>query len=74
MFLHRRSPEVSAAELWNIPQTQIKPDDMPQIRKSSDIAWGVWNRVSGNDKNDIKKIMVFGVVNKVTKDVMTPAR
>lgn len=68
--MNRRSPEAAAHKLWGIPQNDIKTSDLPEVRKSSDFAWGFWNRVPGDEIKHIKMIMVLGIVNKDTVDAI----
>ncbi|KAF1836071.1 hypothetical protein BDW02DRAFT_494450 [Decorospora gaudefroyi] len=69
-FIHRKSPEKAAADLWDIPQPQVNADDLPKLRTSSDLAWGLWNRVPGGGK--INKIMALEIVNEDTAAVIIP--
>ncbi|KAH7552921.1 hypothetical protein BM1_07894 [Bipolaris maydis] len=66
-LVDRSSPETQARLLWNIPQhIPIPRDEMPALRSSSDIAWGMWNRVSGHNLGGINAFLSFEVVNEET--------
>ncbi|KAH9882553.1 hypothetical protein J1614_000789 [Plenodomus biglobosus] len=72
-FLHRKSPEHAAAELWGLdPDTTPDAAELPKIRASSDLAWGLWNRVPGEDVKHITMFMAFGIVNDDTASVIIP--
>ncbi|KAH6639023.1 hypothetical protein C7974DRAFT_410019 [Boeremia exigua] len=59
-FLHRQSPEDAAQEHW---QRKPQHDELPLLRSSSDITWGMWNRVaSGSQK--LEHFMAVSVVNE----------
>jgi hypothetical protein len=70
-FLHRNSPEEAAGALWGIPREEINKDDLPAIRSSSDLAWGLWNRIPG-DLQKIKMIMSMSIANDDINDVIFP--
>jgi hypothetical protein len=70
MFLHRKSPEVSAKELWKVDSPP--PEQLPLLRSSSDIAWALWNRVAGPNVRNIKYFMALTVVNVQTKTIVVP--
>ncbi|KAF2852110.1 hypothetical protein T440DRAFT_393424 [Plenodomus tracheiphilus IPT5] len=69
-FLHRKSPEHAAAELWS--DLPPNPADLPKLRASSDLAWGLWNRVPGDDISHVTMIMALGIVNDDTASVIIP--
>ncbi|KAK3214076.1 hypothetical protein GRF29_28g1908730 [Pseudopithomyces chartarum] len=63
------SPATSAANVWNKKPTQ---DELPALRRLSDIMWGAWNREnSAIDK--IKYFWVQGVGNTNTKSIIARA-
>lgn len=63
------SPATSAANVWN-----KKPalDELPALRRLSDIMWGAWNRDNGAI-NKIKYFWVQGVGNTNSKAVIARA-
>ncbi|KAF2626279.1 hypothetical protein BU25DRAFT_471761 [Macroventuria anomochaeta] len=66
-FIHRQSPEDAAGEHWR----RGKPthEELPALRSSSDIAWGMWNRVaSGSQK--LNYFMAVSVINPETQYIM----
>ncbi|CAN9220041.1 unnamed protein product [Alternaria sp. RS040] len=67
-FLDRHSPEKSAQQVWG--QEQIDKADLPALRSSSDLAWGLWNRIEGEPS--IKMIMALNIINDETVDVIIP--
>jgi hypothetical protein len=71
-FLHRKSPEKAAPDLWGIPANELNPAELPKIRASSDLAWGFWNRVQGQDLKHITMFMAFSIVNDDTASVIIP--
>lgn len=72
-FLHRKSPEHAAEELWGLdPDTTPDSAELPKIRASSDLAWGLWNRVPGEDVKHLTMFMAFGIVNDDTASVIIP--
>jgi hypothetical protein len=63
------SPATSAANVWNKKPTQ---DELPALRRLSDIMWGAWNR----ENSAIEKIKYFwvqGVGNTNTKSIIARA-
>jgi len=63
-FLNRESPEVAARGLWLVPS--VSPDEMPALRSSSDIAWGLWNRDSPGSLSNINYFFSVNIVNDDT--------
>lgn len=63
---------MAAAELWGIPEKEVNKAELPKIRASSDLAWGLWNRVPGSDLKNINMFMSFGIVNHETATVIIP--
>ncbi len=37
--------------------------ELPQIRSTADIAWGLWNRVAGGNLGNIKYLLVTQIMN-----------
>jgi hypothetical protein len=71
-FFNRESPEHSAGLHWK--DKRPIPDDLPKLRSSSDLTWGLWNRVAvpRYDIKHIKYFIVFNVANTVTKNAIVP--
>jgi hypothetical protein len=67
-FNVRVSPKSGATALWD---TKVSTDALPALRASSDLAWGLWNRIQG-DPSNIKMIMVMNAVNYNTAEVIFP--
>jgi hypothetical protein len=71
MFLHRKSPEASAKEIWQVGNPPAY--QLPCLLSSSDIAWGLWNPVAGpNNIQNIKYFMALTIVNPQTKNIIVP--
>ncbi|KAF3046022.1 hypothetical protein E8E12_010385 [Didymella heteroderae] len=68
-FIHRRSPEDAAEEYW-----KRKPDsnELPALRASSDIAWGMWNRVAAGSRR-LNYFMAVQIVNPESDAIMERA-
>jgi len=73
-FLHRRSPEEGAEILWELPE-DTKPDStaLPKLRSSSDLAFGLWNRVPAPDGEKIEKFMSVNIVNEDAEEIVKHA-
>ena len=70
-FLHRESPEEAAKKLWEVDT--VPAADLPHLRSSSDIAWGMWNRVAGaSHLQDIKYFLAASVMNKESEPIIIP--
>ncbi|KAF2125300.1 hypothetical protein P153DRAFT_324467 [Dothidotthia symphoricarpi CBS 119687] len=69
-FLHRRSPEEGAKILWGVEHSDIA--DLPALRASSDLTWGLWNRVASKNLQHIEMFMVLSIVNEDTVDAIIP--
>jgi hypothetical protein len=67
-FLDRRSPQSS---LRSLNRGLYDPNKLPQLRSSSDLAWGMWNRVAmpTNMKN-VKMFMSRDIVNEETETII----
>lgn len=57
--------------LWKYtPQTP----ELPELRASSDFAWGLWNKIRGKDNlGDIRKIFSLYISNKETQSIIDRA-
>jgi hypothetical protein len=68
-FMNRKSPESAAKETW----WDMNPakDDLPALRASSDIAWGLWNRMSCG--SNINKFFSMHIVNEETMSLIRRA-
>jgi hypothetical protein len=80
LLVNRVSPLTGTKTLWRDRPKDAgdpKPDELPLLRSSSDIAWGLWNRGSNNMKNpnvkNIQKIFSMNIVNEETKMIMIRA-
>jgi hypothetical protein len=71
-FFNRESPEFSAGQHWK--DKRPIPDDLPKLRSSSDLVWGLWNRAAfpRHDIKNIKYFMVINAANTVTKTIIVP--
>jgi hypothetical protein len=71
-FFSRESPEHSAELHWK--DKRPIPDDLPKLRSSSDLTWGLWNRaaVPRYDIKHIKYFIVVNAANTVTKNTIVP--
>ncbi|KAJ4373529.1 Mitochondrial import inner membrane translocase subunit tim8 [Didymella sp. IMI 355093] len=68
-FIHRQSPEDAAEEHW---QRKPNANELPALRASSDIAWGMWNRVvQGSQK--LNYFMAVQIVNAESHFIMKRA-
>lgn len=70
-FLHRRSPEKAAEMLWDEPSPD--PAALPKLRSSSDLAFGLWNRVHASDSQKIEKFMSVNIVNEDAEEIIKRA-
>lgn len=70
-FLHRMSPEKSAATLWKTQSPD--PAALPKLRSSSDLAFGVWNRVDAPNGNKIEKIISMNITNEDAGEIIKRA-
>lgn len=73
-FLHRRSPEKGAELLWEL-SGDTKPDSaaLPKLRSSSDLAFGLWNRVPALNGQKIEKFMSVNIVNEDAEEIIKRA-
>ncbi|KAJ8106913.1 hypothetical protein OPT61_g9226 [Boeremia exigua] len=65
-FIHRQSPEDAALENWGYEPDK---DELPKLRSSSDISWGMWNRVAAGSQN-LRYFMSLSVVNPISSYIM----
>jgi hypothetical protein len=73
-FLHRRSPEKGAEILWELPEyTKPDPAALPKLRSSSDLAFGLWNRVPAPNGQKIEKFMSVNIVNEDAEEIIRRA-
>ncbi|KAI4936586.1 hypothetical protein J4E85_001916 [Alternaria conjuncta] len=70
-FLTRESPAYAARKLWNVPS--VKPDEMPALKSSSDIAWGLWNRHCKESLSNINYFFTVAVANPETRKIISRA-
>ncbi|KAF1932409.1 uncharacterized protein M421DRAFT_403266 [Didymella exigua CBS 183.55] len=70
-FLHRRSPEKGAEILWDDPKPA--PAALPKLRSSSDLAFGLWNRVPAPNGQKIEKFMSVNIVNEDADEIIKRA-
>ncbi|KAF1360403.1 hypothetical protein EJ07DRAFT_114939 [Lizonia empirigonia] len=70
-FLHRRSPEKAAEMLWD--ESSPDPAALPKLRSSSDLAFGLWNRVSASDSRKIEMFMSVNIVNEDAEEIIKRA-
>ncbi|KAI4938950.1 uncharacterized protein J4E92_000231 [Alternaria infectoria] len=70
-FLRRGSAEHQARRLWKVKDhVPIPPNELPALRTSSDVAWGFWNRVSGENLANINGVVSMLVTNDQTRRIM----
>ncbi|KZM28694.1 Mitochondrial import inner membrane translocase subunit tim8 [Ascochyta rabiei] len=69
-FIHRESPESAAEEHW---KRKPAANELPALRASSDIAWGMWNRVASADLRNLNYFMAVQVINPETQYIMQRA-
>jgi hypothetical protein len=70
-MINRKSPESGAKNLW---RTQNVPrNELPALRSSSDIAWGLWERMSPSNLGNINYIFSHTIVNRETQAVILRA-
>ena len=62
---NRQSPATSAQALWGL-QNPPANDELPALKSSSDIMWGLWNLASPNNVGGIKYILSTPVINDET--------
>lgn len=73
-FLHRRSPEKGAEILWELSENiKAEPAGLPKLRSSSDLAFGLWNRVPAPNGKKIEKFMSVNIVNEDAEEIIKRA-
>ena len=51
-----------------------KASELPELRASSDFAWGLWNKIRGKDNlGDIRKIFSLYIANEETQSIIDRA-
>jgi hypothetical protein len=70
-FLHRRSPEKGAEILWDNPSPDLTA--LPKLRSSSDLAFGLWNRVAASGGQKIEKFLSVNIVNEDAEEIIARA-
>ncbi|RMZ70005.1 WD domain-containing [Pyrenophora seminiperda CCB06] len=69
MMLNRQNPASSAKALWRLPQ--LPPSDqLPALRSSSDIMWGLWKLENAYHPWDIKRFLSTPITNDDTTDII----
>ncbi|CAA9963121.1 hypothetical protein PTMSG1_06489 [Pyrenophora teres f. maculata] len=69
-FINRMSPASMAEDIWGVPS--VRPDELPKLRASSDIAWGIWRRRS-NDLANINYFFSLDIANADTGRIIARA-
>ncbi|KAI4682266.1 uncharacterized protein J4E88_005156 [Alternaria novae-zelandiae] len=70
-FVSRSSPFETAKMLWKYAP---KASELPELRASSDFAWGLWNKIRGKDNlGDIRKIFSLYIANEETQSIIDRA-
>jgi hypothetical protein len=73
-FIDRMSPASAAKTLWHLPGSNLPPkDELPALASSSDIAWGLWERMSPGRLSNINYIFSHKIANEDTRAVITRA-
>jgi hypothetical protein len=70
-MINRKSPQQAAEALWN-----VKPaprHELPALRSSSDIAWGLWERMSPGNLGNINYVFSHTIVNRETRQIVLRA-
>lgn len=57
--------------MWGVPS--VKLDELPALRQSSDIAWGLWNRHSKESLSNINYFFTVAIVNTETRKIISRA-
>jgi len=60
-----------AKAIWGVDS--VSPDQLPALRSSSDIAWGLWNRHSQGSLSNINYFFSSQIVNRETLNIITRA-
>ncbi|KAH7071431.1 hypothetical protein BKA63DRAFT_605467 [Paraphoma chrysanthemicola] len=80
-FIHRMSALEAARTTWtDRPRDEdfeyiddVKPEELPPLRATSDIAWGFWNRASTEDITNINLIISTTIINDDTNNIIDRA-
>ena len=71
LFVARESPLEAAKKLW---QRAPLASELPDLRGSSDLAWGAWDKQRGPSQlGDIRKMFSLYVTNKQTQELVLRA-
>ncbi|KAF1363731.1 hypothetical protein EJ07DRAFT_173638 [Lizonia empirigonia] len=71
-FLHRVSPAKAAEDTWDT--SNIRSSELPQLRSSSDLAYGMWHReTTEENRASIKMFVALGIINKETWVIISRA-
>ncbi|CAG5159510.1 uncharacterized protein ALTATR162_LOCUS5616 [Alternaria atra] len=70
-LLNRKSPESAAKTLWGVESAPR--NELPALKSSSDIAWGMWERMSPGNLGNINYIFSHSIVNKETQAIILRA-
>ncbi|KAJ4311116.1 Mitochondrial import inner membrane translocase subunit tim8 [Neodidymelliopsis sp. IMI 364377] len=69
-FINRESAETAAVRYWGREATR---DELPALRSSSDIAWGLWNRAASSNLRNLNYFVSLQVVNTETRYIIQRA-
>ena len=70
-MLDRSSAAEAARDMW---QRKPRPEELPKLRSTSDIAFGFWNRVAtAATRSNVKYIMSCFILNAHTEETMRAA-
>jgi hypothetical protein len=73
-FINRVSAASSAKTLWGLGGRDQPPkDELPALASSSDIAWGLWERMSPGRLSNINYVFSHAVANGFTRAIVTRA-
>ncbi|KAI4621131.1 uncharacterized protein J4E87_006759 [Alternaria ethzedia] len=70
-MINRRSAQSAAKQLWNV--AQAPKDQLPALASSSDIAWGLWERMSAGNLANINYIFSHRITNEETRAIIARA-
>lgn len=70
-LINRKSPESAAKTLWGVESAPR--NELPALKSSSDIAWGMWERMSPGNLGNINFIFSHNIVNKETQAIILRA-
>ncbi|KAJ4993440.1 hypothetical protein SVAN01_00988 [Stagonosporopsis vannaccii] len=71
-FIHRTSPKYAAKETWN--RESIADADLPKLRATSDLAWGMWHReTTEENRKNIKCFLSTSIINEQTQIIVSRA-